>query len=545
MVLERISFDDLLSRADDETLQQLVGVSAVRLLNALDPNLTKLHTLREICLRLHSREELLRSPITRMQLLPLLPVDQAHSLAETLELKTDYPYQRLLEVGIRKNSRIERKLFSFLSVVENNNNQTNNGYPNPIVSHPAQYGLFDHQRHAQQKVLEVLGGTKPRVILHMPTGAGKTRTAMHVITTMLRQREPCLAVWLAYSEELCSQAVEEFQQAWSNLGNRNINIYRFWGAGCDLDINDLHDGFVVAGLGKIYERAKRDADFISRLADRTILVIMDEAHQAIAETYKFLLDYLVERDGTTRLLGLTATPGRTWNDPAIDEQLALFFNKQKVTLKVAGYDNPVDYLIDNKYLANPSFYPLKYKPSNQEPFTEAQLQALASQLDIPISILERLAADENRNLSIISKIESLVKHHKRILVFAATVKHAKLLATVLQARNVDATTITSMTPSGERNRIVTRYKNNDSEPRVLCNYGVLTAGFDAPQTSAAVIARPTRSLVLYSQMVGRATRGPLAGGNERAEIHTVVDTQLPGFGNLSEAFRNWEDVWDD
>ena len=481
-----------------------------------------------------------------MQLLPLLPVDQAHSLAEALELETDFPYQRLLEVGIRRNSRIEKKLFSFLSVVENNNNQTNNGYPNPIVRHPAQYGLFDHQRHAEQKVLEVLGGTKPRVILHMPTGAGKTRTAMHVITTVLRQREPGLAVWLAYSEELCSQAVAEFQRAWSNLGNRHINIYKFWGAGYDLDINDLHDGFVVAGLSKIYKRAKRDADFISRLADRTILVVMDEAHQAIAETYKFLLDYLVERDETTGLLGLTATPGRTWNDPTIDEQLASFFSKQKVSLQVDGYDNPVDYLIDNKYLARPSFHPLHYKPSSsQEPFTGAQLHALASQLDIPIFILERLAADENRNLSIISKIESLIQHHKRILIFATTVAHAQLLATVLQARNVDASTITSMTPSGERNRIINRYKNNDSEPRVLCNFGVLTAGFDAPKTSAAVIARPTRSLVLYSQMVGRATRGPRAGGNERAEIHTVVDTQLPGFGNLSEAFRNWEDVWDE
>jgi superfamily II DNA or RNA helicase len=78
---------------------------------------------------------------------------------------------------------------------------------------------------------------------------------------------------------------------------------------------------------------------------------------------------------------------------------------------------------------------------------------------------------------------------------------------------------------------------------VLCNYGVLTAGFDAPQTSAAIIARPTKSLVLYSQMVGRATRGPRAGGHSDAEIVTVVDTTLPGFGEMIDAFRNWEDVW--
>jgi superfamily II DNA or RNA helicase len=78
---------------------------------------------------------------------------------------------------------------------------------------------------------------------------------------------------------------------------------------------------------------------------------------------------------------------------------------------------------------------------------------------------------------------------------------------------------------------------------VLANYGVLTAGFDAPNTSAALIARPTRSLVLYSQMLGRATRGPRAGGHQTAEIVTVIDTELPGFGSLVEAFHNWEDVW--
>ena len=46
-------------------------------------------------------------------------------------------------------------------------------------------------------------------------------------------------------------------------------------------------------------------------------------------------------------------------------------------------------------------------------------------------------------------------------------------------------------------------------------------------------------------MVGRATRGPKAGGNETCEIATVIDTELPGFGDIAEAFTNWEDVWHD
>ena len=75
------------------------------------------------------------------------------------------------------------------------------------------------------------------------------------------------------------------------------------------------------------------------------------------------------------------------------------------------------------------------------------------------------------------------------------------------------------------------------------NFGVLTTGFDAPAASAALIARPTKSLVLYSQMVGRVIRGPKAGGTDRCEVVTVVDTTLPGFGDVAEAFTNWEDVW--
>jgi superfamily II DNA or RNA helicase len=79
---------------------------------------------------------------------------------------------------------------------------------------------------------------------------------------------------------------------------------------------------------------------------------------------------------------------------------------------------------------------------------------------------------------------------------------------------------------------------------VLCNFGILTTGFDAPRTSAALIARPTTSLVLYSQMVGRAIRGIRAGGNEFATVVTAVDSGLPGFGDVGEAFLNWEDVWE-
>lgn len=114
---------------------------------------------------------------------------------------------------------------------------------------------------------------------------------------------------------------------------------------------------------------------------------------------------------------------------------------------------------------------------------------------------------------------------------------------MLTIKNIDALFVAGETESGERERRIKRYKSSGSSKIVMLNFGVLTTGFDAPRTSCAIIARPTKSLVLYSQMVGRATRGLRAGGNKEAEIITVTDPNLPGFGSVTEAFQNWEDVW--
>jgi DNA repair protein RadD len=124
------------------------------------------------------------------------------------------------------------------------------------------------------------------------------------------------------------------------------------------------------------------------------------------------------------------------------------------------------------------------------------------------------------------------------------VEHSDILASVLRARGYQANSVTSKSSAYDRERSISDFKKDDEEVRILCNFGVLTTGFDAPQTSAALVARPTKSLVLYSQMIGRAIRGIKAGGNKTAEIVTVLDQGLPGFGSVADAFTNWEDVWE-
>jgi len=363
---------------------------------------------------------------------------------------------------------------------------------------------------------------------------------MHLIAHHLTSQADAIVVWLAYSEELCEQAASEFEVAWKTLGNRPISVFRFWGTH-EENLNGCHDGIVVAGLSKIYSRMRESTKFIASLADAVSLIVIDEAHQAVAQTYSAVINVLQSKRPDASVLGLTATPGRSWDDLDEDQRLAEFFGNQKVSLVVEGFSNPVDYLVAEGYLAKPKFKNLNYGGGAE--LSSRDLRAIAQDLDIPGKILEALGIDEKRNLRVLVEVEKLAKRHRRILVFTSSVESSHLLATALDAHGaVAARAITGKTPVYERRNRIHWYKEDTEAPRILCNYGVLTTGFDAPMTSAAVICRPTKSLVLYSQMVGRAIRGELVGGNKSAVIVTVVDTNLPGFRDLSEFFNNWEDA---
>lgn len=536
-----LKFEELLSRCDDEALQLLLGEAPMQLVLMLDPGLATPARLQELVLQLFTAEGLLASPEKRAILFDLLPVKQANLLIKILGLKEiDQPYQLLKTTVIRRGSEREKALFEFFGLsapLQEVREQ------DPAVrKEQGQYSLFAHQRLAARKVFQRLGEHPYRVVLHMPTGAGKTRTAMNVIAEHLRLHEPTLVIWLAHTEELCEQSASEFEKAWSYLGNRGLDVFRFWGDR-ELNLDEVRDGILIGGLAKMYSATKQRLSFITELAGRTSLVVIDEAHSAIAETYQLILDALVVmRYPNAALLGLTATPGRTWADIQVDEQLAAFFSRRKVTLEIEGYANPVEYLVEQQYLAQVDYKPLLYEGGIE--LSDADIRRVQAHFDIPESILRRLADDEMRNLAIITEIESLAKRHRRILVFAATVEHSNLLAAVLQMRGFDAASVTGSTPSLIRAKIIDKFKQDTLDVRVICNFGVLTTGFDAPKTSAALIARPTKSLVLYSQMVGRAIRGKKAGGNESAEIVTVVDYDLPGFGSVADAFNNWEDIWE-
>ena len=402
------------------------------------------------------------------------------------------------------------------------------------------FALFDHQRGAVRQLLPLLAEGERRAILHLPTGVGKTRTAMHAVARVMHDNDPCVVVWLASGRELLDQAQDAFQQAWTHLGNRPVQAGLMRGDTMP-DLTRFDDGFLAVSLAKAWAvLSGPDPDWAARLAPQVRLVVFDEAHQSIARTYRRIADELT-MDYRCGLLGLTATPGRTWADIDEDGKLAEFFAGNKVTLQVPG-DDPIAFLVDNGYLAKPVFRTLLSEPGLR--IDEHESARIAASLDIPEDILAAMSMSEQYVAAVLEAVEELVEDgHRRVIVFAASVPHARLLTAILLARKVRSHAVTGATPTRTRARAIRAFKADDDKPMVLVNFGVLTTGFDAPLASAAVIARPTKSLVLYSQMVGRAIRGPKAGGTDTCTVVTVVDPALPGFGDVASAFSNWEDVW--
>lgn len=397
------------------------------------------------------------------------------------------------------------------------------------------YPLHSYQRQVLADILIALSSGERRVVAHLPTGAGKTRVATHAACHLLNKKDAddSIVIWLASTEELCEQAADELSRAWTYLGMRDARIHRYWG-NWSLNLRNLASGFLVCGLAKLRATAFQDHTILAHLAQCVAAVIFDEAHQAIAHTYSFMTEQLCSV--RPPLLGLTATPGRTANFTDSDYRLANMFGYNKVSIDSRGHDNPVTYLIQNQYLADVRLIPIDFE-SNTD-VTNPDPGVDYSQDD-----LENIGRNHHRTCKIVELTATAAKRYPRTIVFCPSVGSALECNKLLQIKGIRTHTITANTPSETRRGIIDAFRSDDREHMVIFNYGVLTAGFDAPRTRCVIIARPTTSLVLYSQMAGRAMRGPRAGGNSKAEVFTVADTNLPGFGAITDAFTNWEELW--
>lgn len=535
---------ECLVRMGVEHLAGLLGAKSIRLLEMLGERSVTATSLSDLVLSQFGPEYLLFDKKARSDILQALNTDDALRLARLLGFEAmQDPFAAIASIDLRKGSLPFRVMLSFFGVVLSEEDTAELPESSCVVS--PHYPLFDHQRHAGREVYNHLTTSNPpRVLLHMPTGAGKTRTAMHVISLFLRHRalDNEVVIWLAHTEELCEQAAEEFSKAWGCIGDRHVNLFRHFGAH-RIGLDDITGGFLVAGLQKLYgDSLGHQSEFI-QLGRRAPLVVMDEAHSATAPTYKHLLNLLTATRGMgTSILGLSATPGRAGLIVEDSQQLAEFFAWHKVTLQVTGYKSPVDYLQEQGYLARPDYIPLRPPADDGMEVSEVEEQQIRDGLDLPESVIKKLAASDRRNLLILKRVMDEADRGGKILLYACSVDHANVLANLLVVKGYKAAAVSSRTPPERRRQLIADYRDTDAV-QILTNYDVLTTGFDAPRTNVAVITRPTQSVVLYSQMVGRAARGPKAGGNASCRIITVID-QLPGYRSIAEGFGFWEPIWE-
>ena len=419
----------------------------------------------------------------------------------------------------------------------------------PIEEVPVKNILHPYQNWIRKNIIHFLNdSSETRIIVHMPTGSGKTRTCVESICDYMRNESDTnfSIVWFAHSEELCEQAAQSFKSMWQKYGSENAQLIRLWGGNRFDEIDLGRPTFVVTSFQTAYKMlstsdSSRFSTF-TKIRSTCKLLIVDEAHQSIAPTYKDAIELFSNIN--SKIIGLTATPGRHHinSDPENTVKLSEFYNNNKINI-VDDLGNPLNdpikYLTDKGVLSDIIHYSLNSQTSIV--LTESERRHIEKLLDIPSSVLKKLGEDANRtNLIVTNALKLTQEQNMPTIIFAPSKESAVEISTMMKLRGCKSKAITGETNKYERREAIDQYKNN--ELMALVNFGVLTTGFDAPNTKAVIIARPTTSVVLYSQMIGRGLRGPLMGGNEACHLVDVIDN-IQNMPDVSDAFKYFDEYY--
>ena len=397
--------------------------------------------------------------------------------------------------------------------------------------------LKDFQTEIYWKILKHLSIPKSRFIVQMPTGSGKTRTAMEVIAHQLKMFPNQHILWLAHSKELVEQAASGFEEVWSHVGTHDVEVRI---------IDDDHDGLdniassatsvVISTLQSMRQYLKDTPQEFSKLTTTCSLLVVDEAHMSLAATYKDLIKNILK--GGCLLMGLTATPGRNVDDDKDNKALAELYFQTPIRLECPEGGNVFSYLRKQGVMARTSMTIIK---GSNEKLSAEEIKSFENSISIPQAVLNRLASEDRRNLEILVKILNLVEvnPNTKILLFACSVKHSRFLTSILKYKGIKASHVDGNTSNSVRTQILNDFKSGSIN--VLSNYSVLATGFDAPKTDVVFIARPTASIVLYSQIIGRGLRGPAIGGTEECKIINVKDNieGLPDYNDIYDYFDDY------
>ncbi len=342
------------------------------------------------------------------------------------------------------------------------------------------YTLRPYQQEAVDKTISYFKKNRDPAVIVLPTGAGKSL----VIAELAKVAKGRVLV-VTHVKEL----VEQNHQKYSSYGLK-AGIYS-----AGLNKKETEDKII---FGSIQSIARADKSFFQDFN----LLIIDECHRVNTEDetqYHQIIKMLQENNPTICILGLTATPyrlGQGWIFEA--DHKGEIKTQEKRFFKNCIYELPLSFMIQNKYLTKPI------------------------KIDIPVTCYDFSEISENGRMYTVSELDTLLKQQKRltpliiknivditesydrqgVMIFSSTVNHAKEILEYLPKG--EATIILGDTDIKERDRIIEDFKAK--KYRYLVNVSVLTTGFDAPHVDVIAILRPTESVSLYQQIIGRGLR---------------------------------------
>jgi superfamily II DNA or RNA helicase len=537
-------------------LQNIVGISqlenvrsVMEALNdsSLNPGLIYTKGFLSAYARSNLNVKYLFSPEGAFEILNTLTVEEATELAASIG-KADYFSNRddfiTLAIRLIRKHEFRKPMADFLGLGEFINFDSKVIKPPTSIKYdPLQFPykpLKDYQFEVYFQANEKLVNIDSRFILQMPTGSGKTRTAIEIVCEYLNNHPNGSVIWLAHSTELCDQASECFNEVWPHLAKRPLYFHRHYGTHKLEPIADKKIDFLCSSFQSLLSRVVKNPTSLSGFFGVNRLIVVDEAHKVVAPTYQRVTRALLT-DGAA-VIGLTATPGRSYGALNTNEEnraLSDFFFNTHISFNPHG-QTAIQYLRNKGVLAHTDFEPLMISGENLV-LTNKELEYVSRMFELPPELLTRLGKSHLRNAEILIKLTDIIRNDesKSTIFFATSLEQSRLISSLLNFRGIQACHIDGSTPSLLRQELIKKFKAQ--EINVLCNYEVLATGFDAPLVDCVFIARPTASVVLYSQMIGRGMRGPAIGGKSKCRIVNVRDNiiNLPSIDAMYSIFDEY------
>lgn len=360
--------------------------------------------------------------------------------------------------------------------------------------------LRPYQQQAVQATLAHFRQRNESAVIVLPTGAGKSL----VIAELARlARYPVLV--LTHVRELVEQNHARLCALGVNAGVFSAGLQR----------RDQHQQGYSAICASIQSLARN----LEQFSQPCSLIIIDECHRVghgSDSQYQQVMAHLHQLNPRVRVLGLTATPYRLGEGWIYRHDYRGFVRESEhPPFSHCIYELPLSQLIREGYLTPPRLVDAAvhhYDFSALQPAADGHF---------PSQDLNRLLQRHPRvTRAICEEIETLATTRKGVMIFAATVEHAKEICSYLPA--AESALITATTPSLQRTELIQAFR--EQRLKFIVNVAVLTTGFDVAHVDLIAILRPTESVSLFQQIAGRGLR--LASGKNEC---LIIDYAGNGF----------------